>query len=111
MEGTRFLCQVDDLGRANVFEQVLHIAQRLQPGEAAQPVIQMGERGRFGGLLDSIEGRERGRHLLLKQVRERLLLLLRESGEDGLIHASIHQRVNTPGHAIQRAKGGQLAVL
>ena len=110
MQGSRFLCQMDDLGRANLFEQGLRVAQGLQPGEAGEPFIQVGERSGFGNLFDPVEGGERGGRILLKKASERVLLLFCQTGEDGLIDASIHQCANAPGHAIQRAKGGQFAV-
>src|SRR6266581_1978117 len=70
----------------------------------------MGQGRVLGGLLNAVEDSPRGEFVLLKQRKERLLLLLRKSSLDGLMDTPIHQRANAPGHPLHRTKGWEFAV-
>jgi hypothetical protein len=105
------LCQVLHFRVPQAFHQGLHVAQRLQPGKTAEPLIQVGQGRALGRLLDAVEGGEGFCAFSANESQEGLLLCFGESVSHALIDVPIHQVADAPGHALQGTEAWQLAVL
>ena len=95
----------------HAFHQRLHFAQRLQPGETAEPLIQVGQGRALGRLLDAVERSEAFCAFSRNESQQGLLLCFGEPVSHALVDAPVYQVPDAPGHALQRTEAWQLAVL
>src|SRR6266568_285134 len=86
------------------------MSKRLKPDETAEPFIQMCEGRTLGSFFDPVEGRKRRGNIPLKERREVLLDVGGEASKDALVNPGVDEATNAPGHTIQGAKSGKLAV-